>query len=163
MKKKTSLFMALAILTILSSCAPNDEKITEAAKVALSANAELSPVTASVKDGVVTLTGEVENDGLKALAETTLREVKGIKSIVNNVTVKPKGPSPEEVEAMADSALQGLVNDAFTKYAVTGITATVADSIVTLTGDIKRKDLPNAMKAAMEAAPKKVENKMTIK
>lgn len=163
MKIKTSLFMALAILAILSSCKPSDEKIAEAAKLALSANAALSPVTSAVKDGVVTLTGEVEDDGIKALAETTLAEVKGIKSIVNNVTVKPKGPSPEEIKASADSALQALVNDAFTKYAVTGITATVADSVVTLTGDIKRKDLPNAMKAAMEAAPKKVENLMTIK
>jgi hyperosmotically inducible protein len=163
MNRKTSLFMAMAMLIILSSCKPSDEKITEAAKLALSANTELSPVTASVKDGVITLTGEVENDDLKALAETTLAVVKGMKSIVNNVTVKPKGPSPEEIKAMADSALQGLVNEAFTKYAVTGITATVADSIVTLTGDIKRKDLPNAMKAAMEAAPKKVENQMTIK
>jgi hyperosmotically inducible periplasmic protein len=163
MKRKASLFMAVAILALLSSCKPSDEKITEATRQALSANAELSPVTASVKDGVVTLTGEVASDDLKALAETTLAEVKGIKSIVNNVTVTPKGPSPEEIKAMADSALQGVVNASFAKYAVTGITATVADSVVTLTGDIKRKDLPNAMKAAMEAAPKKVENQMTIK
>jgi hyperosmotically inducible periplasmic protein len=163
MKIKTSLFMALAILALLSSCKPSDEKITEAVKLALSANAALSPVTPTVKDCVVTLNGEVEDDGIKSLAETTLAEVKGIKSIVNNVTVKPKGPSPEEIKASADSALQAQVNDAFTKYAVTGITATVADSVVTLTGDIKRKDLPNAMKAAMEAAPKKVENQMTIK
>ncbi|MBA4055536.1 MAG: transport-associated protein [Marivirga sp.] len=163
MKRKTSLFMALAILAVLSSCKPSDEKITEAVKLALSANAELSPVTATVADGVVTLSGEVENDDLKALAETVLSEVKGVKSIVNNITVKPKGPSPEEIKQMADGALQAAVNASFTRYAVTGITATVADSIVTLTGDIKRKDLQNAMKAAMEVTPKKVENKMNIK
>ena len=64
---------------------------------------------------------------------------------------------------MADDALQARVRDAFTRYKVTGVTAAVADSVVTLTGDIKRADLQNVMKAAMEAAPKKVENKMNIK
>jgi len=67
------------------------------------------------------------------------------------------------LKRLADEALQARVNDAFTRYKVTGITAAVTDSVVTLTGDIKRSNLQNAMKAAMEAAPKKVENKMNIK
>ena len=162
MKKIATLMLSLVLLTALYSCKPSDEKIGEAVKVALSANAALSPVIASVKDGIVTISGEVESDELKALAESTLTGVKGLKSVVNNVTVKPKGPTPEELKQMADSALQALVNEAFSKYSVTGITATVVDSVVTLTGDIKRKELQNAMKAAMEVAPKKVENKMNI-
>jgi osmotically-inducible protein OsmY len=116
-----------------------------------------------VKDGVVTLSGEVENDELKALAETTAHAVKGVKSVVNSLSVKPAGPSPEELKRMADDALQARVTDAFTRYKVAGITSAVKDSIVTLTGDIKRSELQNAMKAAMEAGPKKVENKMNIK
>jgi hypothetical protein len=163
MKKTTTLLLWLAIMVSLYSCQPNDEKISTAAKAALGGNAALSGVTAAVQDGAVTLTGEVENEELKALAQTTLNEIKGIKSVVNNITVKPKGPSPEELKQMADSALQAKVVAAFSTYKVTGITATVADSVVTLTGDIKRADLQNAMKAAMEAAPKKVENKMNIK
>jgi hyperosmotically inducible periplasmic protein len=163
MQKISATLMALTVLVMLSSCKPSDEKITEAVKMVLSGKAELSPATITVKDGVVMLTGEVESDELKALAEATVTGVKDVKSVLNNMTVKPKGPSPEEIRKMADSALQGLVNDAFTKYAVSGITAAVTDSIVTLTGDIKRKDLQNAMKAAMEAAPKKVENQMNIK
>jgi hyperosmotically inducible periplasmic protein len=162
MKKTTTLILSLALFATLFSCKPSDEKIGEAVKMALSANATLSPVTASVKEGVVTLSGEVESDELKALAESVLSSVKGLKSVVNNVTVKPKGPTPEELRNMADGALQALVNEAFSKYKVTGITATVADSVVTLTGDIKRADLQNAMKAAMETAPRKVDNKMNI-
>ncbi len=162
MNRKT-LFMAIAIVTFLSSCAPSDEKITEAANQALAVNPAFSPVTASVTDGVVTLTGEVENDELKSLAEATLSDVKGVKSVVNNLTVKPQGPTAEELRGMADSALQASVNAAFEKYSVTGVTAAVSDSVVTLTGDIKRSDLANAMKAAMEVAPKKVENQMNIK
>jgi hyperosmotically inducible periplasmic protein len=162
MKKIATLIMTLAVLAILGACTPSDEKITEAVKVALSTNASLSPVMASVKEGIVTLSGEVENDELKALAESTLSGVKGVKSVVNNVTVKPKGPTAEELKQMADGALLASVNAAFSKYSVTGITATVVDSVVTLTGDVKRADLQNAMKAAMETAPKKVENKMNI-
>ncbi|HEX6892488.1 MAG TPA: BON domain-containing protein [Chryseolinea sp.] len=162
MKKTATLLMSLALTACLFSCQPSDEKIDETAKMALAGNSALSGVSASVQDGIVTLSGEVESDELKSLAQTTLSEVKGIKSVVNNITVKPKGPTPEELKQMADSALQARVTEAFTRYKVSGITATVLDSVVTLTGDIKRAELQNAMKAAMEAAPKKVENKMNI-
>ncbi|HMG88711.1 MAG TPA: BON domain-containing protein [Chryseolinea sp.] len=163
MKKIATLVLSLALMASLFSCQPNDEKIDEAAKTALAGNAALSGVSASVQDGVVTLSGEVENDELKSLAQTTLVEIKGVKSVVNNVTVKPQGPTPEELKQMSDSALQAKVTEAFTRYKVSGVTATVVDSVVTLTGDIKRADLQNAMKAANEAAPKKVENKLNIK
>jgi hyperosmotically inducible protein len=162
MKKITILLLSFALIVCIISCKPSDDKINEAVKMALSANAALGTVTTSVKDGVVTLGGEVEDDDLKALAETTIRDVKGVKSVVNGLKVKPKGPTPEELNRMADDALLARVTDAFTRYKVKGITAAVADSIVTLTGDIKRSDLQNAMKAAMEAAPKKVENKLNI-
>lgn len=162
MKKITTLILSLALLATLFSCKPSDEKIGEAVKMALSANPALNPVSASVKEGIVTLSGEVETDELKALAESILSSVKGLKSVINNVTVKPKGPTPEELKKMADDRLLSLVNEAFSKYSVTGITATVIDSVVTLTGDVKRADLQNVMKAAMETAPKKVENKMNI-
>lgn len=163
MKRITILLSSFALIISAISCKPSDDKISEAVKAALSGNAALSTVTPSVKDRVVTLGGEVENEELKALAETTVREVKGVENVVNSLSVKPAGPTPEELKRMADDALQARVNDAFTRYKVTGISAAVADSVVTLTGDIKRADLQNAMKAAMEAGPKKVENKMNIK
>jgi osmotically-inducible protein OsmY len=163
MKKITIVLLSLVLPVSIISCGPSDDKINEAVKTALAGNGALGTVTTTVTDGVVTLRGEVDNDELKALAETTVREVKGVKSVTNSLSVKPQGPSPEELKRLADEALQARVNDAFTRYKVTGITAAVTDSIVTLTGDIKRADLQNAMKAAMEAAPKKVENKMNIK
>jgi osmotically-inducible protein OsmY len=86
-----------------------------------------------------------------------------VKSVVNDVTVKPKGPSPEELKQMADQALLTKVNENFATYKVEGITATANDGVVTLTGDVKRADLQNVMKAAMESGATKVENQMTIK
>ena len=163
MKKITIVLLSFALILSMISCKPSDDKINEAVTAALSGNGSLGTVNSTVKDGVVTLRGEVDNEELKALAETTAREVKGVESVVNSLSVKPQGPTPEELKRLADEALQARVNDAFTRYKITGITAAVTDSIVTLTGDIKRSDLQNAMKAAMEAAPKKVENKMNIK
>ena len=163
MKKITIMLMSFALFVSIVSCKPSDDKINEAVKAALAGNETLSTVTSSVKDGVVTLRGEVDDDGVKSLAETTVRDIKGVESVVNSLSVKPQGPTPEELKRMADDALQARVTDAFTRYKVTGITAAVTDSVVTLTGDIKRANLQNAMKAAMEAAPKKVENKMNIK
>src|SRR5688572_24198446 len=161
--KKIVFTLVAAILFLLVSCTPSDEEINQSVQKVLTDNASLGPVTASVKDGVVTLTGEVESETLKTLAETSLSGVKGVKSIVNSVTVKPPGPTPEELKKMADDALLQKVNANFETYKVQGVTATVADGVVTLTGQIKRSALQNAMKAAMESGATKVENKLTIK
>jgi hyperosmotically inducible periplasmic protein len=162
MKKIASITLVASMLFLLS-CSPSDEQINQSVQTVLTSNASLSPVSAMVKDGVVTLTGEVESETLKTLAETSVSGVKGVKSIVNSVTVKPPGPTPEELKKMADDSLLQKVNANFATYKVTGVTATVADSIVTLTGQVKRSGVQNAMKAGMESGAKKVENKLTIK
>jgi len=161
--KKIIFSLLTATLFLLTSCKPSDEQISESVQKVLTSNTSLSPISASVKDGVVTITGEVESDAAKTLAEGSLTGIKGVKSVVNSVTVKPAGPTPEELKKMSDDALLKKVNDNFATYKVQGITATVGDSIVTLTGQIKRSELKNAMKAAMESGATKVENKMTIK
>jgi hyperosmotically inducible periplasmic protein len=161
--KKITFSLITVILVLFVSCAPSDEQISESVQKVLTGNASLSPISASVQEGVVTLTGEVESETLKTLAETSLSGVKGVKSIVNSVTVKPPGPTPEELKKMADDALLQKVNANFETYKVQGVTATVADGVVTLTGQIKRSALQNAMKAAMESGAAKVENKLTIK
>lgn len=163
MKKILSLFLTVILISSLMGCKPSDEKISTAVKAALSTNPSLSPVSASVKDGIVTLTGEVETDELKSIAESSLAGLKGVKSITNSLTVKPKGPTAEELKKMAEEALLSKVNENFATYKVEGITATVSDGVVTLTGEITRANLQNAMKAAMESGATKVENKMTIK
>lgn len=164
MKKIASTTLVTATLFfLLVSCSPSDEQINQSVQTVLTSNASLGPVSASVKDGIVTLTGEVESETQKTLAETSVSGVKGVKSVVNSVTVKPPGPTPEELKKMADDALSQKVTANFATYKVTGVTATVADSVVTLTGEIKRSGLQNAMKAATESGAKKVENKLTIK
>ncbi len=163
MKRIFQLLFPALLCVVLVSCNPSDEQITESVQKTLSANPSLSPVSAAVNEGVVTLSGEVETEDAKTLAESSITGVKGVKSVVNSVTVKPQGPTAEELKKTADDALLAKVNENFATYKVEGITATVADGIVTLTGDIKRSNLQNAMKAATESGATQVENKMTIK
>lgn len=163
MKRTSPVFLGIVVLAIVAGCGPNDEKISAAVTEALKTNPSLGVVSSSVKDGIVTLSGEVETDELKSSAESISASVKGVKSVTNSLTVKPKGPSPEELKKQADDALVAKVNENFTTYKVEGVTATASDGIVTLTGEIKRANLQNAMKAAMESGATKVENKLTIK
>lgn len=143
-------------LLIAGSCAPKDEDINKSVQAAISS---LAPgVSVTTTDGIVTLTGMVESQPLIGQLGTAAQSVKGVKSVVNQVTVKEP-----EIVISADDVLKGKVEEGFAKYGVTGITATVADGEVTLTGDITRDKLMDAMKAANEALPRKVNNQMNIK
>jgi hyperosmotically inducible protein len=42
------------------------------------------------KDGVVTLTGTVDTEGQKNKATKLAKKVKGVKSVVNNITIKDR-------------------------------------------------------------------------
>ena len=111
-----------------------------------------------MKDGVVTLTGEVKDDASKASAETVAKGVKGVKSVVNNLTV---APAPAPVVITADDPLKTSVDATLKDFA--GVSASVQDGVVTLTGEIKRADLQKLMMALNTLKPKKIENKLTIK
>jgi hyperosmotically inducible periplasmic protein len=59
------------------------------AKLARDDQATLQAVTVDVDDGVVKLKGKVNSAEKKAKAEEIARKVDGVKSVVNNLEVKP--------------------------------------------------------------------------
>lgn len=154
MKYFSILFMAL--LVSVSACKPKDEDLTKAIQTAITSVS--SDVTVSTQDGVATLTGAVENQEVIQQVMTLAQGTKGINSVVNNMTVKIP-----EIVFSADDQLKEQIMAGFSKYGVTGISASVVNGEVTLTGDITRAKLMDAMKAANEALPKKVNNQMNIK
>ncbi|HEX6848924.1 MAG TPA: BON domain-containing protein [Chitinophagaceae bacterium] len=152
----------LAILFLIASVTACKQKTTDAdiktaVDNAIAANASLSGTYTDVKDGVVTLTGQVKDDAAKADAETAARGINGVKSVVNNLTVTP----PPAVQITADDPLKVSVESTVKSYP--GVNATVQDGVITLTGEIKRTDLQQLMAALNSLKPKKVENKLTIK
>ncbi len=149
----------LAVALFMSACGKSDADLTKAATDKLTAD-KVTGVTVAVKDGVATLTGEVADQTVKAKAETSVKTVEGIKSVTNNCTLKPPPPPPPP---SADKMLEGTINEALKKKNITGITVTVADGEVTLSGIAPKAKWPDIMMAANEAKPKKVINKITEK
>ena len=159
--------LGLFVLALVTAgCGPKDGQIAAdlQSKVAVAAPG----ASVAVKDGVVTLSGQVESEAFKSLAEQTARGVKGVKNVVNNLTVKPApvAAAPEKAAPPLfeadDATLQEAVTANLAKYNVSGIDVAVQNGEVKLTGDIQRDKLQDAMKAASEAKPKKVVNEMNI-
>lgn len=67
----------------------DDASVQAAIDKTLSEDPTLSPlgITATVLDGKVTLTGSVRSAGLKGQVERAVRNIKGVKSIDNQITV----------------------------------------------------------------------------
>lgn len=119
-----------------------------------------SGVTASVKDGVVTLNGEVTDESAKVAYENAVRNIKGVKEVVNNIAVAPQ-PVQEPVIISPDETLQNAVNDVVKAY--NGVKAEVKDGVVTLTGEVKKAELTTLMPLLHALNPKKIENKLSVK
>jgi hyperosmotically inducible periplasmic protein len=156
--------VGLLLLAASAAChhGPDDATITANVKAKLAADAMLAatPINVDTKDGVVTLTGTVASAAAVAQAASDAQSVEGVKSVTNNLTAKP-APTPPIIAA--DDPLKTQVTANLTKYGITGVTVTVANGEVTLTGDLPRAKLQDAMKAASEAHPKKVNNKLNLK
>ena len=122
-------------------------------------------VTSDVKEGVVTLNGQVADEAAKASAESgvkALGEKEGVASVVNNISVVAPPPPPmPEVTINPDQALTDGVKSALSAYPT--VTADVKEGVITLTGTIKKAELQAVIAAAQALKPKKVENKLTIK
>ena len=153
--------IAVGVAALLGACkrGPDDATLTASVKSQLAAQspALASMVDIETKDGVVTLNGTVDNEAAKSQAEQAAKSVANVKSVVNNLNVKPP------IVVSEDPKIKSAVEANLVKYKVKGVTANVADGQVTLTGEIPRAKLQDAMKAANEAKPKKVVNQLTIK
>ena len=156
MKIKQILF---AILLMASSfiigCKPKDADIQADVEKKLTTNTEMGAVTASVSNGVATISGECKDEACKAKCGEMAASVKGVKSVVNNMTV------PAPVVINTDNALTTGATQAVAAY--NGVTADVSDGIVTLRGSVKRSDLPKLMQSINALNPKSVKNELQVK
>jgi osmotically-inducible protein OsmY len=157
----TGMMLVLFSSIVFYSCGPKDTDINAAVDAKLKAIPDLAGVTASVKDGVATIAGECKDEATKTLAETTVKGVDHVKSVVNNCTVAPPPPAPAPVVIAQDDPLTKSVNDAIKDYPT--VKAEVKDGVVTLTGELSRSSNKKLIQAIQQLHPKKVENKLTLK
>ena len=162
--KKT--FLQLGVLLTLSSGVfftscnnqPKDSKIQSDFADKAKTNPQLAAITASVNDGVLTLTGQCPDVNCSSSAEQAAHDIKGVKSVVNNITV---APATAPVVVADDATLKNSVSDVVKKYK--DVTADVQNGEVTLRGSIKRDDLQKLMMDLNALQPKKVNNQLTVK
>jgi len=153
--RKNLFMVVLALSTLLSACTADDSKIQEAAKA--NATAIDPGVTVAVEKGVVTLSGQVKDQETQDALANSVKDVKGVKSVVNNTTV-----AASAVDVNSDDLIRAAIEENFLEAGVRGVDFTVAGGVVTLTGEISRGDLQKAMQAANEAKPKQVINQLKI-
>lgn len=149
------LAIGVTLALALVACGPKDADIKASVDQAI---AGVQGVTVEVANGVATISGQFADEAAKAAAEAQVKAVKGVKSVVDNATV---APPPAPVVISPDDSLKTNVTAALKDYPT--LTADVKDGVVTLTGEIKKSDLPKAMQALSALKPKKIENKATVK
>jgi osmotically-inducible protein OsmY len=114
------------------------------------------------EDGVVTLTGNVESDSRRRLAEETAQDLSGVKSVNNRLNVKE-----EAGDEMSDGWVSAKVKAALLFHrSVSGLNTDVfvKDGVVTLKGEadnIAQKDLTTQYASDVEGV-KDVKNEMTV-
>ncbi len=156
---KTKLFLFLSLLIIgIAGCKEKDSNVQASIIEKFKSIPELSNLSTEVKDGVATITGEVKDESTKSLVTETAKGVKGVKSVVDNTTITAPVISP--VIENNEGLTQG-VNDAVKDLPT--VHGEVKDSVVILTGDIKKSELPKLMQVIHSLKPKKIENKLTVK
>ncbi|MBC7554792.1 MAG: hypothetical protein H7257_12530 [Taibaiella sp.] len=79
----------------------------------------------------------------------------------DTMTAPPAVPPTAPVDIASDDQLTNNVKDATKDFP--GVTATVSNGEITLTGGITREGLPRLMMALNALQPKKVNNNLTVK
>lgn len=155
--KLVKLLMAVAVVTTLAfvSCKPKDADIKASIEAAIKADSMMMGTMVDVKDGVATITGECKDDACKAMCEKTITAIKGVKSVVNNCTVKPVEiiAPPVSLTTILDDATQQKVKDGLKDIA--GVTVEFSGEKAILSGEVTSA---NRMKIMQMLAAAKVKS-----
>jgi osmotically-inducible protein OsmY len=155
MKIKFLTFFCLAAVLFLAACGKSDADLQKAVTDKLKAD-NVAGVTAAVKDGVATLTGEVADITVKNKAEASAKAVEGVKSVVNSLTLKPL---PTPVPAPPDNMLKGKLDEALKKAGCT-VTIEVKDGTVTATGTVPDAKFGECVQIINQSGLGKLDNKI---
>lgn len=152
---KSMAVIALILSVLFIGCKPKDADILKAVEKSFAAETSLNGTTINVSEGVVSLSGQLKDETARTLAETKAKAEKGVKSVINNITIAAP------VLIAVDEVLTKAVKDAVKDYPT--VVAVINDGVVSLTGEIKKEALPKLMMGLSSLKPKKIDNKLTVK
>jgi osmotically-inducible protein OsmY len=166
--KQLSTAILCLVLAFMVSCKGKHNDTDIQAKVTEQLNS-LPGVTADVKDGVVTLSGEVADDATRASAEDRVKSTEGVKSVTNNIVVAPPpAPAPPpatdtgSVVNAADEQLRTGVADISKDFP--GAEVKVDNGVITVTGELSAAKWKTLKQALDALHPKKVDaSGLTVK
>jgi osmotically-inducible protein OsmY len=108
---------------------------------------EQTDVGVEVDDGIVTLTGTVDNYAARMAAQLAAHRVNGVLDVVNNIDIHPRGDGERTDTEIAADVRHALERDVFIPS--DQIRTTVSNGMVVLEGDVavlrQRHDAENAM------------------
>lgn len=167
--KLGKVLMGMAVMVTLAfvSCKPKDEDILKAVNEKIAGMTEMKGMTATVTDGVVTLSGECKDEKCKADCQKAIEDakIKGVKSVVSNCTIAPVVAPPASVAVSSLAAdVQQKIKDGLKD--IKGLTSVAfSDKGAVIIGEVSKADnmkikqILGAAKVALDAAA----SKLTIK
>jgi osmotically-inducible protein OsmY len=159
---RAALLLIATLPAALFASEASDQKIVDAAKASYNYHTVLAgKVDVQSNDGVVTLTGTVQDNSEKSLAEDTVDNLPGVVGVLNNIEIKPE--FTENSDAWIAWKIRGkLLVEANVSAADTKID--VKDGVVTLSGNAAnaaQKDLTEVF-ARDVSNVKSVDNEMVV-
>jgi osmotically-inducible protein OsmY len=154
---RIAFLLAATMPVALFASSSTDRKIEDAAKASYNYRTVLADqVTVKSNDGVVTLTGTVQDKDDRALAEDTVENLPGVVSVDNQVVVKADYPEHSDewiaLKIRGELLVKANVSSTSTKVAV-------RDGVVTLTGTVQNR----AQKDLTEAYAKDIDNVKAVR
>jgi hyperosmotically inducible periplasmic protein len=133
------------------------------------ANVSATSTKVDVNNGVVLLTGTVDNPAQKDLTEAYVKDVKGVSSVTNDLVVKdPSSVSPSASETIDDASITSQVKFALLSHSSTSAIktkVTTREGVVMVSGDANsdaEKDLVTKLSSSIRGV-KSVDNEMVVR
>ncbi|WP_018612197.1 BON domain-containing protein [Segetibacter koreensis] len=161
MKNKILNYCCLVLLLFIlsfqiQSCKQNrDADIQTAIGSETQTNPNLAGVSATVVNGVVTLTGQCPDEDCRKNAEKAIKKIDGVKHVTNNIIVEAS------VDITPDKDLKEMTDKIVSKYK--GVEAGVSNGIITLRGEIKKDKLQQLMIDLNSLRPKRIDNQLAVR
>lgn len=140
MKFATFSFLSLLSVSLFfTGCKPKDADIQTSVNNQLKNQADLAAVTATVNDGVATLSGQVKTEADKNSAETITKGVNGVESVNNNITIQVQydtAVAPPSTGLIADDQLMDSAKALVKNFP--DVNVSVSAGVITVTGTINK-------------------------
>ncbi|HVS54049.1 MAG TPA: BON domain-containing protein [Opitutaceae bacterium] len=165
MKNKilSSVLLFAGVPFAFAATSANDRKIETAAEASYNYRTVLEDhVKVKATDGVVTLSGVVQDKDEKALAKDTVENLPGVVRVQNEITLAPKYPEHSDAWVAFKIRSRLLVK---ANVSATDTAVSVTDGVVTLTGpadNLAQKELTEIYAKEIDGV-KSVKNDLVVK